>query len=54
MKSKKPILLSKDLLSKTSTSNDTLVMNIKEPVNLENVHESVKIVKKIYIHCVTN
>lgn len=48
MKSKKPILLSKDLLSKTSTSNDTLVMNIKEPVNLENVHESVKIVKKIY------
>ena len=47
MKSKKPILLSKNLLS--NLSNDSpLKTSISEPINLENVHENVKIVKLIY------
>ena len=40
MKSKKPILLNKDLLPKPNT--------LKEPVNLENVHDNIKVVKQIY------
>jgi predicted O-linked N-acetylglucosamine transferase (SPINDLY family) len=42
MKSKKPILLSKELLSKSSS--DILL----EPINLENIHANIKVVKVIY------
>ena len=42
MKSNKPILLNKELLSKSN------FRSIKEPINLENVHDNIKIVKVIY------
>lgn len=47
MNSKKPILLSKDVLLNSSI-NTSLKMSISEPVNLDNAHENIKIVKIIY------
>ena len=46
MKSNKPILLNKELLSNSNSSSNS--SSIKEPINLENVHDNIKIVKVIY------
>jgi len=48
-KSKKPILLNKEALQKTlMATKDNLIMTLKEPVNTDNVHYNVQVVKNIY------